>query len=140
MSISRKTCTATECDKPSRARDLCWAHYNKQLRAEKGAVSRDLNPDPRERIAGRSTLSDSGCWEWQRVRDRDGYGITHFGGKRVRAHRLSYEAHIGPIPAGLTIDHLCRNTCCVNPLHLEAVTNEENVRRARESRAFEQRG
>lgn len=46
------------------------------------------------------------------------------------AHRLVYEYEVGPIPDGLTIDHLCRNTICVNPSHMEPVTNAENARRA----------
>lgn len=59
------------------------------------------------------------------------YGVhwTNDIRKLQRAHRLSYEAHKGKIPKGLTIDHLCRNTICINPEHLEAVTNKENVLR-----------
>ena len=45
------------------------------------------------------------------------------------AHRFAYELLIGPIPSGLTIDHLCRNTGCVNPAHMEPVTRAENARR-----------
>lgn len=46
------------------------------------------------------------------------------------AHRKSYEILVGPIPGGLTIDHLCRNRACINPAHMEPVTNAENTRRA----------
>lgn len=45
------------------------------------------------------------------------------------AHRVGYELYVGKIPDGLMLDHLCRNRCCVNPKHLEPVTNLENVRR-----------
>ncbi|MGY8831955.1 MAG: HNH endonuclease signature motif containing protein [Pseudomonadales bacterium] len=48
------------------------------------------------------------------------------------AHRWAHERFIGPIPDGMEVDHLCANTCCVNPAHLEAVTSEENRRRALE--------
>jgi hypothetical protein len=59
-----------------------------------------------------------------------GYGGFHPAkGVMVLAHRYAYEALIGPIPAGLVIDHLCRVRRCVNPAHLEPVTNEENLSR-----------
>lgn len=70
------------------------------------------------------------CWEWTAYRDRDGYGITNaaaFG--TPRAHRVAYALLIGPIPDGMQLDHLCRNRSCVNPDHLEPVTNRENQRR-----------
>jgi hypothetical protein len=50
-------------------------------------------------------------------------------GRRVYAHRFSFEYHVGAVPDGLVLDHLCRNTKCVNPYHLEPVTIGENVRR-----------
>lgn len=70
------------------------------------------------------------CWEWQGTRDR-GYGRCFVGRpKRYSpAHRVAYELAVGPIPEGLTLDHLCRNPGCVNPAHLEPVTNRENILR-----------
>jgi hypothetical protein len=84
----------------------------------------------RERFAAMYTVTPSGCWEWHRSLDGKGYGT--FGIKidgvwrTVKAHRVSYEIHVGPIPEGLQLDHLCRNRACCNPSHLEPVTNREN--------------
>jgi hypothetical protein len=85
---------------------------------------------PVDRFAEKIALTDTGCIEWI----AGGYGmffIDWAGGRnlRVLAHRWSYEYHVGPIPDGLTIDHLCRNPACVNPDHLEPVTHRENVLR-----------
>lgn len=69
------------------------------------------------------------CWEWLGWRDKDGYGKYSPYKVGLRAHRYSYETFIGDIPDGYVIDHLCRNTSCVNPEHLEPVTNKENLYR-----------
>lgn len=69
------------------------------------------------------------CWNWIGCRRPRGYGMLNIGGKIRSAHRVAYEMYVGPIPAGREIDHLCRNTSCVKPEHLEAVTHKENVLR-----------
>jgi hypothetical protein len=70
----------------------------------------------------------SDCWLWvgARTKGRSAYYGTY---NSQRAHRLVYEATIGPIPRGLVLDHLCRNPLCVRPDHLEPVTNKENILR-----------
>jgi len=70
------------------------------------------------------------CWIWTGGKFRHGYGMfTLHPHHSVSAHRWSYEQWHGTIPAGLVIDHLCRNPPCVNPAHLEAVTQQTNVLR-----------
>ena len=69
------------------------------------------------------------CWQWTGVQDGDGYGKIRAGGEHRRAHRITYELLRAEIPAGLQLDHLCRNRACVNPWHLEPVTLVVNVRR-----------
>jgi hypothetical protein len=74
-------------------------------------------------------VPESGCWIWTGCLSKSGYGKFGVGLSVRPAHRVSYEIHVGQIPIGLHIDHLCRVTQCVNPYHLEPVTCAENVRR-----------
>lgn len=86
-----------------------------------------MNAD--QRFAAKVSYADSGCWEWTAALQSQGYGSFADQGAIHLAHRWSYERHVGPIPDGLQIDHLCRNRTCVNPAHLEPVTQAENRRR-----------
>lgn len=70
---------------------------------------------------------NSGCWLWTAHVDRHGYGRFSIRRGTYLAHRVSYAYHVGPIQDGLCIDHKCRNRQCVNPAHLEPVTNRENI-------------
>jgi hypothetical protein len=75
------------------------------------------------------------CWIWQGApTGSNGYGMTQIKGRKRLAHRVYYERHKGPIPEGLTLDHLCYVSLCVNPDHLEPVTQMENNRRRRVNR------
>jgi hypothetical protein len=75
-----------------------------------------------------------GCWLWTAGKFvTGGYGVFNLprDGGAARAHRWAYEQMIGEIPAGLVLDHLCRTPACVNPYHLDPVTDLVNVRRGR---------
>lgn len=70
----------------------------------------------------------NGCWIWTGAFVRE-YPQVYWEGGPKRAHRVFYEVLVGPIPAGLVIDHLCKLKACCNPAHLEPTTIEENTRR-----------
>ena len=100
------------------------------------------------RLLSKVRRLDNGCWEWIGRVTPTGYGAVNYGGKpRVIAHRAVYAELVGPIPDGMTIDHLCHTrdvACgggvqcfhrrCVNPEHLEPVSGAENTRRGGSSR------
>lgn len=137
----RTGCEVEGCSSKHWSSGYCRLHYGRLLRH-----GDPLNPG---RIVGDEEArfwsyvdqdGAGGCWLWMGGKTAAGYGQFSVGGrsgKTVYAHRWSYEHHVGPIPAGLTIDHVhangCRHHHCVNPAHLEAVTQAENNRRAWEA-------
>ena len=72
---------------------------------------------------------NTGCWLWTKATCSSGYGTIHDNYRTLVAHRVSFAIHRGPIPEGMHLDHLCRTRACINPWHLEPVTNRENVLR-----------
>lgn len=92
-------------------------------------------------------VEPTGCWIWKLAQSGPaadkgmGYGLfTAVGWKREQAHRASYRMFVDDIPEGLHVDHLCNVRMCVNPLHLEVVTQAENNRRGAERRSSCRRG
>ncbi|MFE3495288.1 HNH endonuclease signature motif containing protein [Streptomyces sp. NPDC059175] len=130
---------------PPRARltrHRCGRCYFRHLRAVKAAARppRTLRP-LRERLLEKTTPGWGGCVIWTAGLN-GGYGVICVGDAPRRAHRVAYELFVGPIPQGLQLDHLCHTRdigcpggeCihrrCINPHHLEPVTNQENARRS----------
>jgi HNH endonuclease len=82
-------------------------------------------------MKGKIALDEAGCWLWTKaVFTQTGYAETWDGIRPRTGHRYAYETIVGPVPEGLVLDHLCNVRRCVNPAHLEPVTQRENLRRA----------
>lgn len=140
--MDKSTCLRPGCDRIRKTRGVCHAHYEDARR--KGRLS-DLPLPPRhpshprgtsrthaERLARKGwDVTIAGCWESRGARTKDGYGtLASGGGKTMLAHRMSYEAHIGPIPVGEVVRHTCDNPPCINPAHLLTGIQADNVRDA----------
>ena len=88
----------------------------------------------------KTVRADNGCLIWTGRRTRDGYGIIGEKKRTLYVHRWSQEVFNGPIPDGWQVDHLCNNSSCVEPSHLEPVTMQENMRRVAERTTHCKRG
>ncbi len=109
------------------AQDL---HGNTLIEKDLDSVLSAAEPEYAERFWSKvDRRGDDECWPWLATRNSGGYGQFWLNGKLEQAYRVSYELIRGPIPEGLTLDHLCRNPPCVNPADLEAVTEKENILR-----------
>lgn len=118
------TCRDPECGSPVKARELCGRHYQSYRRS--GELAKLTTVD---RFWAQVDKSSGACWVWTGPRNGK-YGRLGSDNRHLYAHRYSYELAVGEIPDQMTIDHLCRNTLCVRPDHLEVVTLAENIRRA----------
>lgn len=118
-----RTCSVKGCEKKHVARGYCKGHYSQWQRTGCPIVR------PAWARFWEKVDRSAECWTWKDVPTRAGYGLISVNDRRLYAHRFAYELFHGLIPDGLVIDHLCRNTRCVNPDHLEAVTQRENCLR-----------
>lgn len=123
--VSEK-CGTEGCALPSSSRGLCNRHYARQRRYGDVHAGGDIRShDLRERYAlGVIQGSEGECWGWRRKVNNHGYGRVG----DLYAHRVSYEIHVGPIPAGLQVLHRCDNPPCSNPSHLFLGTVTDNMR------------
>ena len=131
---SHRTCSTDGCDRPYEARGWCVIHYARWNRRRRDPLvgtrpAGGARLPLAQRLWSGALADGTGCWIWQRARNREGYGCIKSNGILLRAHRVAYEIVKGPIPEGLTIDHLCRVRACINPDHLEPVTGRENTLR-----------
>ncbi len=143
---SRVCAQCADPDRPVRARGVCHRCYQRFRKAARtsGIVLKPVSRSLRDRLLARAFPIANGCWEWRGTLTTRKYGrIKHPGGRAALAHRVSYELVYGPIPDGLVLDHRCHTedtTCpggddcmhrrCVNPHHLDVVTQGENTRRS----------
>lgn len=131
-----RICKLDGCEKPTAghgARGLCATHYHRAFVRGELASHERVQPSYASIEERFFSKVDAGgvCWEWTAGLNARGYGVFGVGRRQNSyAHRWAYMHLVGPIPDGLTLDHLCRNTRCVNPDHLEPVTRAENNRRA----------
>ena len=101
----------------------------KKIRARKGEDPRDPRLLEMRLLNGLASRPNGGCWEWQRTKNRDGYGTLRVGGRLCSAHRLAFEIlGGGAMPPGTQIRHTCPNPGCINPAHLRAVERSKDPR------------
>lgn len=124
--MGKGICSVEECSRTRHARGMCETHYRRWKRhGDTTALIRYNVGTPEERFWAKVEKS-AGCWNWI-AGTSSGYGLHSSDGKRVLAHRFSYELLVGPIPPGLQIDHRCHNRRCVKPSHLRIATHGQNV-------------
>ena len=119
-------CTIPDCGRPVWARRWCDMHYQR-WRNHGSPLWQPALPFYKQFWALVQKTDD--CWLWVGGHRRRCYGSLKVKGKTVFAHRVAYEELVGPIPKGLTLDHLCRNRPCVRPSHLEPVSLKVNILR-----------
>jgi len=127
-------------------KNLCSKHYQ---RFQKYGTSKPTNRNKylklsyKERIKYNTKMNEkTNCWEWQKGKDKDGYGQIAYKGKNERSHRASYIEFVGEIPERMYVLHKCDNPSCCNPDHLFLGTPQDNmddkIRKGRDAKGEKQ--
>jgi len=133
-----RRCAIEGCERRHNAKELCSVHRKRQKRWGDPNVTYGQHPPIEQRFWSKvnklgpmppQSVAPGLCWEWTRAKTSGGYGQFWVKPRKVVCHRFAYEQLVGPIPEGLQLDHLCRNRACVNPNHLEPVTQQVNILR-----------
>lgn len=134
MKSGRTACSVDGCEKWVQAEGVCKKHLYRLRRYGDPLVTAREMDDPMRGFFAKidkngptAVLHLGPCWVWKGAKTRDRYASIRWQGRTRPGHVVSYEIHVGPVPAGLELDHLCRVRGCVNPEHLEPVTRQENV-------------
>lgn len=122
-----RICDIVGCERKSIARGWCNRHYLRWLKHGDPLAGGTCYTDPEESFLARTEpLCWSDCIIWTGATNGDGYGQLWSGGRKVQAHRYSWERANGPIPDGMLIDHTCHVRSCVNVKHLRIATPAQN--------------
>ena len=122
-------CSIEGCEGKSHSKNLCDKHYRRALYGITDTTRYERTES--ERFWEKVDKSGD-CWLWTAYVNASGYGVFGLSsGKLMLAHRYSYTELVGPIPEGLTLDHLCRISLCVRPVHLEPCSSVVNVQRGK---------
>lgn len=127
------TCSIPECQKKPFGRGWCQMHWTRWKRHGDPTAAKRIFGNVEARFLSNVDKTPT-CWLWTGALNNFGYPKFRTADEGY-GHRWSYARYVEPIPTGLQIDHVCRVRHCVNPVHLEAVTQAENIRRGFRDRA-----
>lgn len=122
------SCSISGCDAQRIGRGWCSVHYQRWAKYgdPKAILVNKIEGEIEEAFWGYVEKTES-CWHWIGSKNGGGYGYLRVEGASIKAHRTSWEMVNGKIPDGMVIDHICRNTSCVNPDHLRLASHKQNM-------------